>query len=187
MVRHGLSINSMKIRYITPFALDKNIGKAYNEAISELPDDCYVVLRDGDTMFLTPDWGKQIEEIIKNNPEYSLITCMTNRIGNDKQSYSGMFNEKNLDMHFKLAMFESKSIKRTEVIPHTICPGMLMIFHKSLWNEIKFQERTIFFDKRFSEKVLKSGRKIGLATGLYLLHLYRWGQEKPKDYIKHLM
>lgn len=176
----------MKIRYITPFALDKNIGREYNQVISELPEDCYIVIRDGDTMFLTPDWGKQIEEIIKNNPEYSLITCMTNRIGNDKQRVTGMFYEFDLNKHHQEAVSRSKSL-RTEVIPHTIAPGMLMIFHKSLWNEIKFQERTIFFDKRFSEKVLKSGRKIGLATGLYLLHLYRWGQEKPKDYIKHLM
>lgn len=176
----------MKLRFITPWSSDKNIGKSYNEAISELPEDCYVILRDGDTMFLTPDWGKQIEEIILANPEYDLITCMTNRIGNEKQSYSGMFEEKNLDMHFKLARFESKSTSRTTVIPHTICPGMLMIFHKSLWNEIKFVENSIYFDKRFSEAVIKSGRKIGVAKGLYLLHLYRWGQDNPKSSIKHL-
>lgn len=176
----------MKIRYITPFAADKNIGKSYNEAISELSDDCFVCIRDGDTMFLTPDWGKQIEEIILANPDYSLITCMTNRIGNDKQSVNTMFHEFDLNKHHQEAVSRSKAL-RTEVIPHTICPGMLMIFHKSLWQEIKFEEKTIFFDKRFSEAVIKSGRKIGLATGLYLLHLYRWGQDKPKDYIKHLM
>lgn len=175
----------MKIRYITPFASDKNIGREYNQVISELPDDCYVVLRDGDTMFLTHDWGKQIEEIILTNPEYDLITCMTNRIGNDKQCEEYMFNETNLDDHFYQAGV-SRNINKTEVIPHTICPGMLMIFHKSLWNEIKFKENTIFFDKRFSEAVIKSGKKIGLAKGLYLLHLYRWGQEKPTNYIKHL-
>lgn len=176
----------MKVRYITPFALDKNIGREYNQVISELPEDCYVVLRDGDTMFLTPDWGKQIEEIILANPEYDLITCMTNRIGNKDQCFHEMFDEEIIGSHIIIGRYLSKSVKRTTVIPHTICPGMLMIFHKSLWNEIKFKENTIFFDKRFSEAVLKSGKKIGLAKGLYLLHLYRWGQEKPTNYIKHL-
>lgn len=175
----------MKIRYITPFATDLNIGREYNKVISELPEDCYVVLRDGDTMFLTSDWGKQIEEIILANPEYDLITCMTNRIGIESQCVRHMFNEERIGHHVSTAKISAFSA-RTLVEPHTICPGMLMIFHKSLWNEIKFVENSIFFDKRFSEEVLKSGRKIGLAKGLYLLHLYRWGSENPKSSTKHL-
>lgn len=175
----------MKIRYITPFALDKNIGREYNQVISELPDDCYIVIRDGDTMFLTPDWGKQIEEIILANPEYDLITCMTNRIGNVFHTVPNMFDVEEISKHINLAN-HMNDFWKAKVTETNICPGMLMIFHKSLWNEIKFHECTIFFDKRFSETALRKGKKIGIAKGLYLLHLYRWGQEKPKDYIKHL-
>lgn len=180
----------MEIRHITPFSTSLNIGGEYNKCISELPNDCWVVLRDGDTMFLTPDWGKQIEEIITANPDYDLITCMTNRIGVADLCVPGMFGETDIQKHVdKATLIKAWDWdNRFKVEPTFLAPGMLMIFHKSVWVKAGgFEENTIFFDKRFSKAVSNYGGKIGVAKGLYLFHLYRWGQDKPKEYREHLI
>lgn len=176
----------MEIRYITPFANDKNIGRAYNQAISELPDDCFVVLRDGDTMFLAPEWGTQIETIIKDNPDYDVITCMTNRVGLKDCLLFGEFRECEISDHIwaaQICWYENG----TEVKQTTVAPGMLMIFHKSVWQKHKFKEKSIVFDRQFSAEVIVGGGKIGVAKGLYIFHLYRWGSNNPKSSINHLL
>lgn len=176
----------MIIHHIRPFATDKNIGKCYNKRISELPEDCYIALSDGDTMYLTSDWGVQIEQIIKDNPSYDVITCMTNRIANEAHCVPNMFDEDSILKH----MFTALDLQITygsQCIDTDVAPGLLMIFHKSIWHKHKFKENSIIFDRLFSNSVIKAGGKIGLAKGLYLLHLYRYGKPNPKKYKKHLL
>jgi hypothetical protein len=175
----------MKLRFIEPWSSALNIGGSLNEIINKLPDDCYIVARDGDTMFLTPKYGNQIEQIIKANPQYDVITCMTNRIGIKEHCVAGMFDIESISAHITMALAIEYQ-HGTECIDTHIAPGMLMIFHKSVWQKHKFEENSIFFDKIFSKKVIASGGKIGLAKGLYLLHLYRWNQDSPKTYREHL-
>lgn len=183
----------MRIRFITPFSTERNamglpnIGKAYNEAIAELPDDCWIVLRDGDTMFLTHDWGSQIEAIIKANPYYDLITCMTNRLGISDQLLYGEINDYEIGDQIDVAK-ACWTNHGTEVVPAKLAAGLCMIFHKSIWVKAKgFPEHSITFDRVFSERVINNGGKIGIAKGLYIFHLYRFGQAKPQFAIKHLI
>lgn len=175
----------MKIRHIRPFSATKNIGAEYNQVISELPHDCYVCLTDGDVLFLTSEWGNQIEQIIKANPDYDLITCMTNRISLKDCLLYGEFMDKPIETQIELAEIAWKDHK-TDVKLTTVAPGMLMIFHKSLWLKHKFRENSIIFDRQFSNDVIRSGGKIGVAKGLYIFHLYRFGQSNPQSYTKHL-
>jgi len=174
-----------QIRYITPYSADRNIGAAYNQAISELPDDCYIVIRDGDTMFLTPDWGRQIEQIIVANPEYSVITCMTNRLGLPECLVDGVMNDADIAGQIETAYSRWNDFG-TSVKLAKVAPGMLMIFHKSVWGRCKFRENSIIFDREFSNSVLRSGGKIGIAQGFYIFHLYRYGMKKPQSYVSHL-
>lgn len=186
---------NMKIRYITPFSTDSckrkypNIGGEYNKVISELPEDCWIVLRDGDTMFLTPDWGQQIKSIIEANPDYDLIGCMTNRLSVKEQLSSGILVGEdmpisNLIRHSNDLWFnEGVKVKSANLVA-----GLCMIFPKSVWEKVGgFPENDITFDRVFCSKVLKSGGKIGIAKGLYIFHLYRWGSEKPQNSINHLI
>lgn len=183
----------MMIRYITPYSTERNklgypnIGGIYNKCISELPDDCFVCIRDGDTMFLTPDWGHHIKEIIDENKDFDLITCVTNRVGlNTHTCGEYFFNCTDISEHIDHCKTRRTAFKN-EVTKSNIAPGYFMIFHKSLWKKVGgFKENSITFDKIFSNKVLNSGGKIGIATGLYIFHLYRWGQENPEKSIKHL-
>jgi len=120
----------MKIRYITPFNhVDKNIGLSYNEAISELPDDCYIVLRDYDTL-LFPDSCNLIPKIIKSNPEFELFTCLTNRIGVHLHCVKDMFMDDSILAHQNKAA-ELRERFGTEVMETGIAPGLCMIFHNN--------------------------------------------------------
>lgn len=178
----------MKIFYLTPYNTDGNIGKGWNDAISDLPDDCYIVCRDGDTMFLTPDWGSQIEAIIgAYMKEYQLLTCLTNRLSLAQCLYGGnISDDTNLSRHIEIAN-KCWNDDRYIVEPTQIAPGMLMIFHKSLWLKHRFVEKSIIFDKQFSKAVIDGGGKIGVAKGLYIFHLYRWDSLSPKSDTKHLL
>lgn len=182
----------MKIRYITPFSIEPhkriypNIGGEYNQVISELPDDCWIVLRDGDTMFLRSDWGHQIQSIIEANNDYDLITCMTNRLGVPDQLWYGEIMEGDISKQIEVANTAWNDHRNT-VVPVKLAAGLCMIFKKELWTKVGgFPEYDITFDRVFSDRVLKSGGKIGIAKGLYLFHLYRWGEKNPQSSIKHL-
>src|SRR5690554_6891895 len=87
----------MTIHYIQPFALDRNIGREYNARISELSDG-WICLRDHDTL-LFPGAGQLIPRIITDNPDYSLFTALTNRVGVHLHCVTGMFNEDSILSH----------------------------------------------------------------------------------------
>lgn len=189
----------MEIRYITPFSTERNklgypnIGGQYNKCIAELPDDCYIVLRDGDTMFLTNDWGEHIKAIIEENKDFDLITCTTNRVGLKHHCCGEHFyNSPDITEHIMHAhklkeSFGNNVYSGSKNYPITVAPGYFMLFHKSLWTKVGgFPEFDITFDRVFSDKVLKSGGKIGIATGLYIFHNYRMLSENPQSDIKHL-
>lgn len=175
----------MIISFITPFDLSgsKNIGKAYNSTIEQCPEG-YIVLRDGDSMFLTPDWGMQIKDIINANPEYDILGCMTNRLSVPQQLVPGMFNEADIGKHIEAATELQQY--RTEVFKSNMAAGLCLIFHKSIWQKCKFKENTVIFDRLFCMQAKRLGYNIGIARGLYLFHLYRWGQNNPQHYKEHL-
>lgn len=174
----------MKIRYITPFSFEKNIGKALNESIEELPDDCFVVCRDGDTLFLTPDWGTQIRDIIEANPEYHIIGCMTNRLAIPQQLVPGMFDEADIGKHIETAIRLQEH--GTEILESNMAAGLCLIFHKSVWQKCKFKENTVIFDRIFCIDAKLKGFNIGIAKGLYIFHIYRWNKPNPQHYKDHL-
>lgn len=180
-------MEAIQIRFIQPFSQSKNIGGEYNKCIAELPDDCYLVLRDQDTLPLRPDWANQIHAVIKANPDFQIIGCMTNRLRAPYQLAYGVFsNDGDITEHIKIAdtLWNAHNDLVTDV-PGVA--GMCMIFHKSVWEQIKFTENSIFFDKEFCQQARKLGMNIGVARGVYLFHLYRWGQKDPFNYKDHLL
>lgn len=175
----------MNIWYLSPYALDLNIGKSYNEQICLLPADSTICIRDHDTI-LFPNAGNHIPAIIEANPRFDIITCLTNRVGVGLHCVPGMFDVDSILEHQNKAA-QLWSIYGTETIATGVAPGFCMIFHKSVWERVGgFTENSIFFDREFSNAVRKWGR-IGLAKGLYILHLYRYNKASPKNSIQHLL
>lgn len=172
----------MKLRFIQPFDQECNIGREYNIVVAEQPDDAWIILRDQDTLPFE-GFAKQVYSMIQNNPGYDLIGCMTNRLNVNEQLVKGMFDEDSVTAHLNKA----KELYSTQVKEAKLVAGLCMIFPKSTWVKVGgFVEKSKYFDRIFCEKIRRGKGRIGIATGLYLFHLYRYDKPSPRTYKKHL-
>jgi GT2 family glycosyltransferase len=166
------------IIYSNPYNSQKNIGKAYNDFIRSLnvPDDTWIVLQDGDIMYLTPNWGSQIESVVATHGEkYHLYGCYTNRVGIEHHLIGGVFsNIHELRFHrIRAEEFEKRYYAKVHEINSTVA-GFFMLFQVKTWKAVGgFDEGTLIADILFSEKILSRGGKTALIKGLYVYHSYR--------------
>lgn len=179
------------IFYTVPYKY-KDIGGGLNEHIALAPDNAWICVRDGDTMFLDHQWGLKIERI-KDEAErrgYGLVGCKTNRIGSTWCKHlhaESMFTVKDLDQHIEVSHRLWSQHEQSIVETKGMIAGYFMLFKKSVWEENHFEANHIAFDKLFSDRCRDNGVRIGIANGLYVFHLYRWGKENPEKSINHLM
>lgn len=177
----------IKVFYSNPYNTQKNIGKGLNEFCSLIPDDAWICLQDGDMLYLTPDWGVQVEEAIKRHGEqYDVIGCMTNRLARDTQRLAALDDNHDIIYHYEIAKEERDKNWGQVVEVNKPIAGMFMLFKKSLWNRVKFKENDIAFDDSFCKVVKNQGGKFGVMTGLYVYHFYRGWSDNPTKDRKHL-
>lgn len=179
------------VHHITPARKDKNLGLAINSLIKGLPDKDWICLRDIDT--LPVNHVKFIEqcENIANDNEFQLVSCMTNRLGLTHQLVGGESStntdiQKEIDIGTGLEKQWGSHVSAT----HMEVAGLMMLFPVWVWESVGgFREGGIIHGSRmldnvFYEAVKKKGYKVGIANGIYLFHLYRWG--KPRTDKTHL-
>lgn len=180
-----------KVHYSNPYSADKNIGKVLNDFCAMVPDGDWICLQDGDMMYLTPDWGRQITDaIVRYGDRYALIGCLTNRLGRSIQRHNGVFsNDHDMRRHYQIAceLKDSNWSEVKDITSQGYVAGMFMLFPKSTWNRVKFVENTATFDDQFSREVLRKRGRLGLMTGLYVYHLYRIWSDSPVGDKKHLI
>jgi GT2 family glycosyltransferase len=165
------------IYFFVPYSFEGNLGKAYNDYMRLLPnDDDWGVVMDGDTMFLTPDWGTHIKELIEEHPDAGCITCITNRIANKNQRIA--MPSTNILEHRKRAMALLRERRNYVIKTKRHISGLLMAVKKSTWKEIPFPElgTILNVDNVWSKKLIRAGKEILIAKGLYILHYYRWSE-----------
>jgi hypothetical protein len=178
----------MKVWHFSPYSIEKNFGKAINEYCALVPAGDWIAITDGDVCKLLPDWGKHISDIAfeAEQQSYHLLGCMTNRLRQNYQLVPGMFEERDISYHYKIAhALHDLSYYEIERIKAPIA-GFFMLFPQWVWDKHRFQEGTECFDTIFSNKILRMNGKIGLAKGLYLFHAYRTWSDDPKTDTKHL-
>ncbi len=179
---------SLKIFYSNPFDLNKNIGKAYNEYLSSLnaEDDDWIVMQDGDILYLTGDWGKRVHDALAlDGDKFGLVGCYTNRLRSKHQLHKNEFSyDLNVRRHYEIAMaYQGEGI---EEISQYIA-GFFMAFKYKTWKKIRFVENSLAFDSLFSMRVKELGLKVGLIRSLYVFHGYRlWQDFEPWNDKKHL-
>lgn len=170
---------SLNIYYFTPYSTTKNIANEYNKYIETVPnDDDWICLLDADIMFLTPDYGSQIHEIVtKHKDTIGMFTCLTNRVGSPWQCYEGYISENDsIRNHRAIAKYVRE--KYQNQICRIIYPisGYFMLFSKKTWREVgKFNESLgmLGVDTDFSQKIMRNKKHIALIQGLYVFHYYR--------------
>ena len=176
----------MKVHYIQPFAINKDIAKAYDEACKLIPNDDWICITDYDAMFLFHE-QKQLVHNIAESGKADLYGAMTNRCNVPEFLIDGMFDEKNLDAHYYKGK-EVYYLHGDDVNPYGgIIPGYFMLFSKKTWNDVRGFEMPEYgvnyaFDQYFSMKI----KRKGIIKGLYLLHLYRIWSKFPQLDIEHL-
>jgi glycosyltransferase involved in cell wall biosynthesis len=178
----------MNIHIITPFAIDKNLGRAYNNSIRLLPEDDWVCLMDYDAMFLLPEQIKRMYDYITAYPNTTLFVCYGSRVHDLSPQSFGHIHENNFDFkhHIEIA---KKQLLKGLVLKQILRPvgGFLMLFPKKTWHKYKFREdaKCLTVDTHFSKSIMLNKDSIYLMESIYIWHSYRIMTGK-KD-ITHLL
>lgn len=175
------------IRVRTPFALDKNLAKAYNSEFENCPEGDWLCFIDHDVAFLTPDAIAIMYAYIEKFHDAGLFTCFTNRIHQlaTDQLFLGTpsndFDIKNWAYRAKVQSMNQTTV--TEI--KKPISGFLMLISKNVWHRIKFKEtgKALGVDNQFSADVLMSGKKIYRMDRIIVWHSYRMDNIRDKAHL----
>jgi hypothetical protein len=159
-----------------PYADDRNLGRAYNEAMGMLPEDGWAVLLDHDAMFTTRDWHRQISAAILQRPE-GCFTVRTNRIKCPYQQVPGV-DPKNHDVayHRKVGegLAKDQSLGLRDVTGDREPSGLAFVLSKRAWRDAGgFPDGLHYVDRLMWCALKMVGRKIYLMEDVYLYHWHR--------------
>jgi hypothetical protein len=175
----------MTVHYLQPFAVDKDICKAYNQACKLIPDQDWICITDMDTMFLHPE-QKRIIDTVANSGQADLYGCVSNRCNVPDLVLPSMFDERDIKKHYLKA---EERIQFGNVVEFYkgVIPGYFMLFSKKTWNQVQGFSIPDYgvnyaFDQYFSAKI----KSKAIIKGVYLLHLYRIWSDMPAWDVEHL-
>ena len=155
----------------------ENLGKTYNQYMELLKnDEDWACFLDHDAMFTTIDWYKLLQDVITGNPEYSLLTAVTNRIGNAQQKFANLKQTHDMVYHRGIGATALSQAGNTVMdVSNSHCiSGVVMLIKKSAWKKAGgFKDGFLGIDNDFHKRIVKSGGKVGVCRGLYIYHWYR--------------
>ena len=167
-----------------PYSTNKNLGKAYNDTMLLVGDDDHICFRDGDTCWLTPDYGVHLAEYVRLYPD-AILTCWTNRINEKSEQQSkidGIRDDERFTSHLKHAIDYKKDLYKASLL-HGFISGLCMVVPKSVWNKVKFAEKQPYEDRGphnllgvdndFTNRARAAGISVLRMDGLYIWHTYR--------------
>jgi GT2 family glycosyltransferase len=172
---------------LKPYSTEKNLGKAYNQAMSMIPDGDWACLMDYDTMFLTSDCGMILDEYAKLLPDAGLLTCYTNRIHPkaDQQLLGEVSTDFYVLTHYEIAKQQRNFLYQYTELSREVS-GFLMMVNKSTWEDCKFNEsgKCLGVDNEYCWALFDKGKKIYRMDGLYVWHTYRPYDITDKSHLK---
>lgn len=168
----------MRVHHLVPFSLSKDLGSAYNQAMSMIPDGDCAMLTDYDVMLLTPDARTHIQAYAEKFPG-AVLTCYTNRIHPlSKQLYYGeVNNDPDILTHMNYAESLKEHLYNVTEVTGSVS-GFLMVIPKDIWERVKFPEtgKCIAVDTEFFRRIREKGIKVLRMDGIYVFHIYRLGK-----------
>lgn len=181
------------IWFFTPYAHDKNFLDAIDRHFNLIsnPND-WVVIMDGDTAFLRPDFGDVIKRHTDLYPETGLFTCYASRCHYKGQVPDGVdMDNPSILYHKSISNVQAELFRDRVIELDRRIAGHLMVIRKSTWAQIRANvylaaksKQILGVDTKISNTLLSSGFKIRLIKELYILHYLR--MEEGFNYKKHL-
>lgn len=180
----------MNLHTYIPYASpneELNLGKSYNNFMSIVNDDDWVLFLDHDATFTTKEWYNQVYKIIEENPEYGLFTCFTNRIGNPIQKVRNIdYDNHDIKYHRNIGktLYDEYKYKVTPWdYKNIFLSGVIILVSKKTWDIIGgAPDGFLGVDNCIHIDCIKNDIKVGLMNGLYVYHWYRGNNENVKKY-----
>jgi GT2 family glycosyltransferase len=178
-----------KVFHVIPWNSYKNIGDSYNDTMVNVGSQDWVCFLDGDAVHTTPFFGKHIEDVIRDNPDYDLLTCYTNRIGFPPQIAPGVdrkSNDQKYHRDFGSNMWDKYGTEVMDITKMRFISGVLLLIRKDIWEKVGGFKNTemLGVDNDIHMRVFKYGGKVGLMKGIYVQHWYRGGDINEINHLK---
>ncbi len=161
----------------TPFADDRNLGRAYNEFLDLLKEDDWAIFIDHDAIWTTPHWYDQIVSATKA-PRVGCVTAVTNRIWCRYQLAAGA-DPNNHDMRYHRQLGERLQTKYgSTAIDVTLreppISGVVLAVSKAaVLHSGGFRKGLLGVDNALHRSMRAAGYRVLLMPGLYVYHWYR--------------
>lgn len=162
-----------------PFRADKNLGRAYNEALELLPADAWALFVDHDAMPTTPKWHAQFEEAIAFRPDAGAFVAMTNRIASPWQR-CGDPDSNDIAVHRRFGAARTKVRTLLDISATKGFGGVAFAVSRSAWRAVGgFADGLGCVDHSLHFGLQRIGRPVFLIEGLYFYHWRHWGETDP--------
>ena len=166
----------MQVWFRTPYSTEKNLGLAYNQEMDLIPDGDTACFTDGDTCFLSPDYGHIITKYAQAYPD-AVLTCWTNRIHQLAKGQLLDSPSPNITDHltFKQGFTTVTSL-------HGPVSGFLLVIPKHIWLLHPFAETNTYnpdqpnllgVDNEWTNRIRAAGIQVLRMDGVYIWHTYR--------------
>jgi len=160
---------------MTPYASDRNLGRAYNEAMDRLRADDWAVFIDHDAMNTTREWGRLIEEAIAFQPDAGAFVAVTNRIDATWQR-ARESNQDNHDIGYHTSIGTARLKKRTllDITDTKGFGGVCFAVSRRSWLDAGgFANGLLCVDHSLHFGLQRAGRTVWLMENLYVYHRRR--------------
>ena len=173
-------MNPVPLLAMTPFDLDKNLGRAYNNALALLPEDGWACLMDHDMMFTTPNWYAQLQEAIAYAPQ-GTFTAVTNRIASPWQRAEEV-DRKNNDVQYHRKVGQARLRRRAllDISDSNGFGGVIICLSKATWRQVGgFADGLYCVDHSLFYKLRALELPSYLIEGLYVYHVRGSSEATP--------
>jgi GT2 family glycosyltransferase len=159
-----------------PFALDRNLGAAYNEEMARLPDGDWALFIDHDVIpGLTREWVPLVYECIQFKPDAGAFVAVTNRIDAVWQRAPEVDpNNHDVLYHTRAALARRARRSLLDITDTKGFGGVMFALSKSAWQAAGgFADGLLCVDHSIFFGLRRVGYRIFLMEHVYVYHRRR--------------
>lgn len=166
---------------VMPFDVDRNFGRACNEAIALLPAGAWAAILDHDAMFTTPHWFAQMQEAIAFRPDAGAFAVVTNRIASPWQKApEGVDAGDDVIRHRKIGEARRSCRTLLDITCTKGFGGVVTLVSRDAWEEAGgYADGLYCVDHSLFFRTVAKGRRVYLIEGLYVYHVRASSSARP--------